>query len=207
MAVRVLRFAYTLFRSLGKGRKQCRATILPAKRGAYDDKRYAYGDSIYNKHDEDGDVVGVGAVQVRIKLSRLWNFRPGQYIYLCIPAISFGAWAQSHPYFVSWWYLDSDGDQVVVLIVESQTGFSKVLNSHCHKDDGPPEQWRALIEGPFGHEIHLDEYGTVLLVATGIGIAGQLPYIKQLLHGYSNHDIKARKVSLFWEVESECEYG
>jgi len=153
-----------------------------------------------DKRDSGGD----NAVQVHIKLSRPWNYRPGQYIYLCIPAISFWAWAQSHPYFISWWYLDSDGDQVVVLVVESQKGFSKVLNLHCHKGDSPPKEWRAFIEGPFGHGIHLDEYGTVILMATGIGIAGQLPYIKQLLHGYTNHDIKARKISLFWEVESQC---
>jgi len=33
---------------------------------------------------------------------------------------------------------------------------------------------RAIVEGPYGKEIHLDEYGTVLLFATDIGIAGQL---------------------------------
>jgi NAD(P)H-flavin reductase len=148
-------------------------------------------------------------VQVHIKLPRPWEFEAGQYLYLCIPAltISLWAWAQSHPYFVSWWFINSEGEQLVVLIVESRRGFSKSLTSHSHKDDSHPKLWRAFIEGPFGHGIRLDDYGTVLLLATSISIASQLPYLKQLLHSYSNHEIKAREVSLFWEVESECEYG
>ena len=62
---------------------------------------------------------------------------------------------------------------------------------------------RAIVEGPYGKEIHLDEYGTVLLFATGIGIAGQLPYVKQLLENFHNYDAKARRIALFWQVDSE----
>ena len=56
---------------------------------------------------------------------------------------------------------------------------------------------------PYGKEIHLDEYGTVLLFATGIGIAGQLPYVRQLLENFHNYDAKARRIALFWQVDSE----
>jgi NAD(P)H-flavin reductase len=108
-----------------------------------------------------------------VKLSRLWEFEAGQHLHLCIPslAISLGAWAPSCPYFVSWWFINSEGGQVVVLIVESQRGFSKSLTSRSYKDDSPPELWRAFIKGPFGHGIRLDDYGTVLLLATSIDIA------------------------------------
>ncbi|KAF2806348.1 uncharacterized protein BDZ99DRAFT_479610 [Mytilinidion resinicola] len=53
---------------------------------------------------------------------------------------------------------------------------------------------RAIIEGP-----------TVLLFATSIGIAGQLPYIEKLLKGYYNCKVKIRRIALFWEVESELQ--
>lgn len=62
---------------------------------------------------------------------------------------------------------------------------------------------RAAIEGPYGKELRLDSYGTVLLFATGIGIAGQLPYVTQLLAGYLECKVKTRRIALFWEVESE----
>jgi len=41
------------------------------------------------------------------------------------------------------------------------------------------------------------------LFATGIRIAGQLPYVAQLLQGYLEGKVKTRRIALFWEVESE----
>jgi NAD(P)H-flavin reductase len=64
----------------------------------------------------------------------------------------------------------------------------------------------AVIEGPYGKGLNLDSYGTVLLFATGIGIAGQLPFVAQLLEGYHNYEVKTRRIALFWQVESESRY-
>jgi NAD(P)H-flavin reductase len=64
---------------------------------------------------------------------------------------------------------------------------------------------RAIVEGPYSKEIHLDKYGTVLLFATGIGIAGQLPYMRELLENFYNYNAKARRIALFWQVDSEVE--
>ncbi|KAN0103431.1 hypothetical protein V8E51_011744, partial [Hyaloscypha variabilis] len=83
-------------------------------------------------------------------------------------------------------------------IIQRQTGFTQSLPS-----SSPSTELRAIVEGPYGKEIHLDEYGTVLLFATGIGIAGQLPYVKQLLENFHNYDAKARRIALFWQVDSE----
>jgi len=83
-------------------------------------------------------------------------------------------------------------------IIQRQTGFTQSLPS-----SSPSTELRAIVEGPYGKEIHLDECGTVLLFATGIGIAGQLPYVKQLLENFHNYDAKARRIALFWQVDSE----
>ena len=61
----------------------------------------------------------------------------------------------------------------------------------------------AVIEGPYGKELDLELYGTVLLFAIGIGIAGQLPYVIQLLEGYYNCEVKTWRIALFWELDSE----
>jgi predicted ferric reductase len=205
--VRILRLILLLYRNLKNGKHLCRATIwsLP------------------------------DAFQVHVKVSRPWEFRAGQYLYLSIRGVTFGSWTQSHPYFVSWWYKDERGVDVVVFIIERRKGFSATLGFHSSgnlilgrdsrggvfekeghvprlllaTDQGvaapQPTKLGALIEGPYGQEIHPDAYGTVLLFATGIGIAGQLPYLKQFLQDFHNWDVKARKITLFWEVESERE--
>jgi hypothetical protein len=41
------------------------------------------------------------------------------------------------------------------------------------------------------------------VMANGIGIAGQLPYIKELLSSYYECNAKARRVALFWELDAE----
>lgn len=141
------------------------------------------------------------AYQVHAKISRPWKYRAGQYIYVCVPGASYSAFLQSHPYMVAWWYpYDKDRD-VVVFIIQRQMGFTQSLQTSISSSQ--PTELRAIVEGPYGKEIHLDEYGTVLLFATGIGIAGQLPYVKQLLENFHNHDAKARRIALFWQVDAE----
>jgi NAD(P)H-flavin reductase len=100
-----------------------------------------------------------------------------------------------------WWYPYNKDQDVVIFIIQRQTGFTQSLPSGSSSSQ--PTELRAIVEGPYGKEIHLDEYGTVLLFATGIGIAGQLPYVKQLLENFHNYDAKARRIALFWQVDSE----
>ncbi|CZR58393.1 uncharacterized protein PAC_08285 [Phialocephala subalpina] len=144
------------------------------------------------------------AYQVHAKISRPWKYRAGQYIYLCIPGVSYSAISQSHPYMVSWWYKYDKDQDIMVFIIQRQRGFTRSLPTS--NSSTRPTELRAIIEGPYGKEIHLDEYGTVLLFATGIGIAGQLPYMRQLLENFHNYDAKARRIALFWQVESEGQW-
>jgi predicted ferric reductase len=142
------------------------------------------------------------AVHVHVQLSRPWKPRAGQYVYLCIPGVSYASFAQSHPFYVSWWYRDAGGNTVVVFIIQKRSGFTGNLCSNAN--NGHNSEMRAVIEGPYGKELDLESYGTVLLFATGIGIAGQLPYVTQLLEGYHNCEVKTRRIALFWELDSEC---
>ncbi|OCL05849.1 hypothetical protein AOQ84DRAFT_379187 [Glonium stellatum] len=106
-----------------------------------------------------------------------------------------------------------DGDKIPVLdAVHRRKGFTNTLFSHItnnldhstemraitegpygkglelelYNDIGHNSEMRAILEGPYGNEFDLESYGTVLLFATGIGIAGQLPYVTQLLEEYHN---------------------
>ncbi|KAG4410826.1 hypothetical protein IFR04_016035 [Cadophora malorum] len=102
---------------------------------------------------------------------------------------------------VAWWYPYDKDQDIVVFIIQRQKGFTRSLPTSSNSSQST--ELRAIIEGPYGKEIHLDEYGTVLLFATGIGIAGQLPYVRQLLENFHNYDAKARRIVLFWQVDSE----
>lgn len=78
-----------------------------------------------------------------------------------------------------------------------------VLSSSANDNPGEDTELRALVKGPYGITPPLHSYGTVLLFATGIGISGQLPHLKQLMDDYHGGVAKARKVALFWELKSE----
>ena len=159
------------------------------------------------------------AFQVHVWVARPWEYRAGQYVYLRLRRAGFRARMQSHPYFVSWWYKDPLERDVIVLIIGRQRSFSDVEkyssgtlvlgkkeNNHLIlATDGINygTSMKADIEGPYGREVGIGAYGTVLLFATGSGIAGVFPFIKQLLDGYHNWNVKVRKLALFWEVNSE----
>jgi predicted ferric reductase len=145
---------------------------------------------------DGSDIVLSNAVLVYVYPVRDCQPKAGQYIYLCIPGATHTSFTQLHPFYVSWYQ-----QGCLVLVVQKQKGFTSRLFSYA---GGKP--MKAIIEGPYGKELYLDEYGTVLLFATGIGISGQLPYVTQLLEGYQRSEVKTRRIALFWELESECKY-
>ncbi|PIG79041.1 hypothetical protein AARAC_011844 [Aspergillus arachidicola] len=58
----------------------------------------------------------------------------------------------------------------------------------------------AFVSGPYGINKPVDEYESVLVVASGFGIAGVIAYLKQLLYGYNTSSVRARRLHLVWQV-------
>ncbi|KAM3066520.1 hypothetical protein ACMFMG_012018 [Clarireedia jacksonii] len=66
----------------------------------------------------------------------------------------------------------------------------------------------AFFEGPYGRPIGAEEFGTVILYATGIGIGAQLATVKHLLESREAGTAKTQRVTLLWEVDHVfVEYG
>lgn len=149
------------------------------------------------------------ATHICVELARPWTFRPGQYVYLTMPSSGTTGVLQSHPFFVAWWYgSDGRGPNTLALISVTRRGFSKSLNDMAQKrllEDDMRElkaestsalcwcasldaacRMSALIEGPFGHEVRLDPFQTVLFVASGVGITSIMSY-HRLDHGFWVH--------------------
>ncbi|KAH7201441.1 hypothetical protein DER44DRAFT_748545 [Fusarium oxysporum] len=142
--------------------------------------------------------VGENGIEVRVTMPRPLRFRAGQFVFLSIPRL---ALFQYHPFQVAWEYLSDKGDggrQVIVIIIQPRHGFTSRLRLAV-----PFKRYTALVEGPYGNPTKLDQYGTVLLFATGIGIAGQLPYMNEQLRLYREWRTKTRRHVLYWEIDAE----
>ncbi|KAF2458843.1 hypothetical protein BDY21DRAFT_258314, partial [Lineolata rhizophorae] len=185
--ISLVRFFYILYRNIKHKRPLNRATMR----------------TLTYKRLHAREIQVSDAIHVHVRLSRPWRPRAGQYIYLCIPGVNYTSFMQLHPFYVSWWYYDADGNHFLVLLVQKRRGFTKDLFSYTSDSLSHEDGRRALIEGPYGKELDLGSYDTVILFATGIGIAAQLPYVRRLLERYRTFEVETQRIALFWEIESE----
>ncbi|GAB1211766.1 hypothetical protein ATERTT37_000890 [Aspergillus terreus] len=156
------------------------------------------------------------AMRITINMARPWTFRPGQHIYLYIPAVG---WWSSHPFSVGW----SEAEEIVTdekglpttrqdvfgtqkttlsLLVRRRTGFTNKLFQRALSSVGSRTVFRAFAEGPYGSIHSMDSYGTVLLVAGGVGITHQVPFVRHLVQGHADGTVAARRVTLVWIIQS-----
>lgn len=156
------------------------------------------------------------ALRLTVKMARPWTFRPGQYMFITVPGI--GLWT-SHPFSVAWSdaeeNLDSEkgiamtrqdvlSQQATTMscIIRRRSGFTDKL---FKKAEASPEgriHISAIVEGPYGGMQSLHSYGTVMLFAGGVGITHSVPYVRDLVLGFSNGTCAARKVVLVWVIQS-----
>ncbi|CRG85905.1 hypothetical protein PISL3812_02908 [Talaromyces islandicus] len=156
------------------------------------------------------------AMRITLRLARPWTVRPGQHMYLYIPSV--GLWT-SHPFSVAWSEseralteekglvmtrqdLMSAQKETISLLVRRRTGFTDTLYKRAEKGVGGQISVFALAEGPYGGLHSLDSYGTVVLFAGGVGITHHVPFIRQLVQGYADGMVAARRVTLVWTIQS-----
>jgi predicted ferric reductase len=143
-----------------------------------------------------------GAVRVRIYLEKPVTIQPGQHIILWIPSVSFWSFAQSHPFVVMSW---TNGPQKTLdLFVKPRRGLTRELLLHAKSPHVSSPL--VLISGPHGRSEAVDGYESVLMVASGFGIAAQLPYLKRLIYGHNARNVRTRRIHLVWEFSDigEC---
>lgn len=132
-----------------------------------------------------------GAVLVRIQLQRPLKIKPGQYINLWIPSVSFWSFMQTHPFVVVSWV---EGYQYTLdLLIQPRKGLTRDLVT-CHPRT-------VLFTGPHGISAPIDEYEHILMVAGGVGIIAQLPYLNRLVYNHSACNVRTRRVHLVWHVQ------
>jgi predicted ferric reductase len=137
-------------------------------------------------------------LQVDITVPRPWRVKAGQSVFLSIPKLGIFTGLRGHPFMICWWERDRKG-LTISLLVESRAGFTAELDRYANRS------LLAFIDGPYGVRHDFGEYGTVIMFATGIGIAGHIPYIKDLISGYNNCAVKTHRIRLVWEIKEQCE--
>jgi len=184
---RIFRIGRLLYANLGKGGTRTEVEALPGS-----------------------------ACRVTVTLARSWSFHSGQHAYLYMPSI--GLW-QSHPFSVAWTEEATDTSSMelptsrddsilsaskarISFIVRARTGFTNSLYNKAIKSPDGKFNTTCFVEGPYGGLQGLSSYGTVVLFAGGVGITHHVPYVRELVAGYSNGTVATRKVLLVWAIQT-----
>ncbi|KAI9050036.1 hypothetical protein LZ554_006181 [Drepanopeziza brunnea f. sp. 'monogermtubi'] len=155
------------------------------------------------------------AVRVTVNMRRPWTFKAGQHAYLYMPSIGL---MTSHPFSVAWSEEDEQlGEEKLAMnrqdilamkktsmsfVIRERTGFTRKL---CQKAEKAPDQKfyiTTFAEGPYGGKHMMASYGTVMLFAGGVGITHQVPHVRNLVAGYGNGSVAARKIVLVWIIQA-----
>lgn len=155
------------------------------------------------------------ACRVTITMARPWAFAPGQHSYLYFPSIS---WTQSHPFSVGWSEEAEmhDGEKLSMdrndilgyrktshsYIIRARTGFTGALYKKAAACPDGRLITTCFVEGPYGGLHNMNSYGTVMLFAGGVGITQAVPHVRDLVAGYANGTVAARKIVLVWIIQS-----
>ena len=142
-----------------------------------------------------------GTIKVSIKLSRPLKVEAGQYINLWILSVSFWSFLQSHPFVVTSWVHEKQ--DTLELFVEPCCGWMRELLSCAQAGESGRvfgSRW-ALFSGPHGPSAPVGRYESVLMIASGLGMAAQLPYLKQLIHRYQTCKVITCRIRVVWQVE------
>lgn len=159
----------------------------------------AVATKLSNTDPSDHALVGpLTALRVDVTVPRPWRVKAGQSIFLSIPSLGLFTGVRGHPFMISWWERDEKGLRLS-LLVQSRGGFTTALSRRSDK------VLRAFIDGPYRTPHDFGEYGTVVMIASGIGIAGHMPYIKDLIRGYNSCEVQTRRILLVWQIEDERE--
>ena len=143
-----------------------------------------------------------GGIKVTVIVPSRLQIKPGQYINLWILSISFWSFLQSYPFVIASY---SEGEQTTLeLLIGPQRGLtSKFLRNSINSSGSASADLRlALFSGPYGLSAPLAEFETVLLMASGLGIVAQLPYLRSLIRSYNDFQVRTRRIHLVWQLDS-----
>ncbi|KIW09750.1 hypothetical protein PV08_11850 [Exophiala spinifera] len=157
----------------------------------------------YRKRSRVTVTSSCGMLKMKVHLCKPLSIEPGQYINLWMPSVGLGAFWQSHPFMVASW--STEPQKCLEIFIQPRRGITRDLLQTA-RPDGPFEYKWAMFSGPHGNTVPVGQCETVLLIADGVGIASQVPYLKKLIHGYHDRRVVTRRIHLIWQI-SDIDVG
>jgi predicted ferric reductase len=129
-------------------------------------------------------------VEVRIPKTKGFDYNPGQYMKIAIPALSVFEW---HPISIS----SSPYQQHVTLHIRKRGTWTKKL----HQLAGKIEEVEILLEGPYGSlgvDLTSERYSMVMLLSGGIGVTPMQSIAHQLMYEHEWGERELKKLWFIW---------
>jgi predicted ferric reductase len=172
--------------------------IILYRNGAFTSRGYPRATVTYDGDSREGGKNSI--IKIRVALPRPIEVHAGQYINLWMLSMGLCSWAQSHPLMVTSW--SQENQSTLDLFVQPHRGLSADLLRHARAAAGGSTPFPALFSGPHGVVEPVNHYETVLMVASGFGIAAVIPYLKQLIYGYNTSMSRTRRVHFVWQLQT-----
>ncbi|KAK1994156.1 hypothetical protein LX36DRAFT_727987, partial [Colletotrichum falcatum] len=146
--------------------------------------------------NNSGDVI-----ILKVALSRPVIVNAGQSICLWVltPSAKLRSLWQMHPFVVASW--SNSPLETFDLLVEPRSGLTQKFLQFS-KSQKAPKTCISLFSGPHGTSIPVTDYDVVLMVASGYGIAAQLPYLKKLIYEFNSRKARTRRIHLVWKLHT-----
>ena len=173
-------------------------SIFLYRNGVLSSRSYPRASIICERHDPSNeDLEDEGKpLKICVALPRPLEVKAGQYVNLWLPMVSLLSWTQTHPFMITSWAPRKQN--VLELFVQSHRGLTAKLRARAALEGSV--SYTAFVIGPYGHTERVNQYESVLAVASGFGIAGVIPHLRQLLYGYNTSTSRVRRVHFVWQV-------
>ena len=141
---------------------------------------------------------------VKITIPSQMKWKPGQFVYLRMPGISF---FENHPFTIaslcSEDFPSEYGEQYrdMVLVFRPFGGFTRKVVQTAQRN-GPYHTYRAFLDGPYGGmQREMTSFDTVVLVAGGSGITAIISHLLLLIKKMREGTAVTKQVHVIWALK------
>ncbi|KAK3272963.1 hypothetical protein CYMTET_18770 [Cymbomonas tetramitiformis] len=177
---------------------RCHIYIYPGVLIWFLDVLYRYFYLAMHRYPKDAIVFALPADVVRLEFPKgKFGYRPGQYVFICIPALAYFQW---HPMSIS----SSPHQESVSIHIRALGDWTRKLYDMAKAGGAQGVKIHMLFEGPYGEpmiDLDNEKYKSVLLISGGIGITPMQSICNNLIYQEKN----GRKLNKLWFVWSAAD--
>lgn len=148
--------------------------------------------------------------EISLAMTKQWNFKPGQFIYLRFPFLSreywLVSWFQSHPFTIVSWDVPAGHSRFLApttirVVAKSRMGLTQILHHISQESKTEKRPLQTIVEGPYGSFSDFSRFDTIFMVATDVGILALISHIRGVLDGLDEYATRTRFVHLIWDLQ------